>query len=66
MSLHVYIDGNNFLTTNFKHINFIEWFVLSSNSNSVPEILSINDFLVDFLFDALMWLFTALNLIYSS
>ena len=65
-----YNDGNISLRTNFKHFDFIEWFDLNFNANSLLEILSINDFLVDYsvnvLFDSLMWLFTSPNLAYSS
>ena len=65
-----YNDGNIFLRTSFKHFDFIEWFGLNFNANSLLEILSINDFLVDYsvnvLFDSLMWLFISPNLAYSS
>ena len=42
-------NGSNiFLTINFKHFDFIEWFDLNSSSNSLFEILRFNKFLVDF------------------
>ena len=37
-----------FLTIHFKYFDFIELFDLNSNSNSLLEILSINEFLEDF------------------
>ena len=44
-----YIDGNSFLTINFKHID------LNYSSNSLLEILTIKYFLVYFLVDSVMW-----------
>ena len=44
-----YNVGSIFLTTHFKHFDFIEWFDLNSSSNSLFEILPIKDFLDDFL-----------------
>ena len=42
-----YNDGNIFLTTYFKALDFIELFDLKFNSNSRFEILSIKEFLDD-------------------
>ena len=44
-----YNDDNIFLTTYVKAFDFIEWFNSNSNSKSFFEILSVNDFLDDFL-----------------
>ena len=44
-----YDNGNTFLTTLFNTFAIIKWFDLNSSSNSLFEILSIKDFLVDFL-----------------
>ena len=60
--MHVFYNvGSRCLTILYKHFDFIDWFDLNSNSNSLFEIMSINDFLVDssvnFLFDSLIWLY---------
>ena len=44
-----YNVGSIFLTIHFKHLDFIEWFNLNSNSNNLFERSSISDFLVCFL-----------------
>ena len=46
---HLDIDGNILQTTYFKVLDFIEQFDSNFNSNSLFEIFSIKDFLVDFL-----------------
>ena len=43
-----YIVGSTFLTIHFKQLDFIEWFDLNSDSKSLFERSSINDFLADF------------------
>ena len=48
-----YNDGNISLTINSKHFDFIGWFDLNSNFNSLFEVLSIKEFLVD----SIMWLY---------
>ena len=45
----LYNVGRIFITTLFNAFVIIEWFDLNSDSNSLFEILSIKDFLVDFL-----------------
>ena len=66
----LYTGGKIFLTINFKYFDFIERYDLNSSSNSLFEILSIKDFLVEFLVnflsDSPMWLFILPNLTYSS
>ena len=47
-----YNDGNIFVITYFNAFNFIEWSDLNFNSHILFEVLSVNDFLGDFL----MWL----------
>ena len=43
-----YSNGKIFLTTYFKALDFNEWSDLNSNSKNLFEILSLNNFLVDF------------------
>ena len=44
----LYIIGITFLTSHFKHFNFIEWSDLNSNPKNIFERSSINEFVVDF------------------
>ena len=48
--------GNIFLTTYFKHFVFMELFDLNSSLNNLFESSSIQDVLVDFLFNVLICL----------
>ena len=57
-----YNDANNFLTSLFNEFVIIEWFDLKSRSNSLFEILSVEDYLVDFLI-CLCVSFTALKML---
>ena len=57
-----YNDGNNFLASLFNEFVIIEWFDLKSTSNSLFEILSVEDYLVDFLI-CLYVSFTALKML---
>ena len=43
-----YIMGITFLTSDFKHFNFIEWSDLNSNPKNIFERSSVNEFVVDF------------------
>ena len=51
-----------FLTTHFKHFDFIEWFDLNSNFSNLFETSSIKDFLLNFLM-SLYILFISLKML---